>query len=129
MGEAVISVDVTADIRTVIDQKGTGPNQPEQLLCDYYVGVAVKCFALKIQIGVNEAQGVKSWSQFGWKTFTFRRKLVDMSPSKVQVSKNICPDFEVGQQDPLPHKPKVSRGVSVCPGCSVCAQGLVPSQS
>ena len=33
----MISVDVNADIRTVIDQKGTGPNQPEQLLCDYYV--------------------------------------------------------------------------------------------
>lgn len=41
LGEAVISVDINADIRTVIDQKGTGPNQPEQMLCDYYVSVIV----------------------------------------------------------------------------------------
>ena len=37
MGEAVISIDVNSDLRTVIDQKATGPNQPEQILLDYYV--------------------------------------------------------------------------------------------
>ena len=41
LGEAVISIDVNADIRTVIDQKGTGPNQPEQLLCDYFVSLSL----------------------------------------------------------------------------------------
>ena len=37
LGEAVISVDINADLRTVVDQRGTGPNQPEQYLLDYYV--------------------------------------------------------------------------------------------
>ncbi len=37
LSEAVLSIEVNADVRTVIDQKGTGPNQPEQILCDYYV--------------------------------------------------------------------------------------------
>ena len=36
LGEAVLSVNLTADLRTVIDQRGTGPHQPEQLLPDYY---------------------------------------------------------------------------------------------
>ncbi|XP_064613721.1 nostrin-like [Liolophura sinensis] len=34
--EAVISVDLEVDLRTVIQQKGTGPNQPEQILIDCY---------------------------------------------------------------------------------------------
>ncbi len=37
LGEAVLSVDTTSDIRKAVDQKGSGPNQPEQLLPDFYV--------------------------------------------------------------------------------------------
>lgn len=37
--EAVISVDLEVDLRTVIQQKGTGPNQPEQILIDCYVSI------------------------------------------------------------------------------------------
>ena len=40
IGEAVISIDVNSDLRKVIDQKATGPNQPEQVLLDYYVSIA-----------------------------------------------------------------------------------------
>lgn len=36
VGEAIISIDVNSDLRKVIDKKATGPNQPEQILLDYY---------------------------------------------------------------------------------------------
>jgi len=36
LNEAVISIDTNADLRTVVDQRGTGPNQPEQILLDFY---------------------------------------------------------------------------------------------
>ncbi|KAK2147890.1 hypothetical protein LSH36_530g00009 [Paralvinella palmiformis] len=36
LGEAVLTIDVTSDIRKAIDAKGTGPNQPEQILPDFY---------------------------------------------------------------------------------------------
>ncbi|KAK2184887.1 hypothetical protein NP493_249g04017 [Ridgeia piscesae] len=36
VGEAVINIDVNSDLRNIVDKKGTGPNQPEQILLDYY---------------------------------------------------------------------------------------------
>ena len=42
LNEAVLSVDLTTDLRTVVDQKGTGPNQPEQILIESYVSIVTK---------------------------------------------------------------------------------------
>ncbi|CAH1789065.1 unnamed protein product [Owenia fusiformis] len=36
LNEAVICVDLNADLRTIVDQKGTGPNQPNQHLLECY---------------------------------------------------------------------------------------------
>ena len=46
LGEAVVSVDVSEDLRSVVNSRGTGPNQPEQLLLDYYVSTCVLHFYL-----------------------------------------------------------------------------------
>jgi len=40
VGEAVINIDVNSDLRNIVDKKGTGPNQPEQILLDYYVRIS-----------------------------------------------------------------------------------------